>query len=122
MDKKGFIRSIEHIGTGDSLRKFSAHGLVHRNWENFLIKFDTSTDQIKPLNEIIGRDVDVIVRQIYKENVPEPQPCTLHEEILPPAYRKEVIQMMKIAKSRPLNRYTYQFKYNSGLDYYPFSK
>jgi hypothetical protein len=39
------------------------------------------------LEEEYGRDVDIVRRRIFKMETPEEFECTLHEEILPPAYR-----------------------------------
>lgn len=68
--------------------------------------------------EEFGRDIDIVRRRIYKIEEPEEFQCTLHEEMLPPAYRKDVQEMIDIAKRKQKRK----FKYNSGLDYYPFQK
>jgi small subunit ribosomal protein S6 len=39
------------------------------------------------LEEEYGRDVDIVRRRIFRIETPEEFECTLHEEILPPAYR-----------------------------------
>lgn len=49
---------------------------------------------------------------------PEKLECTLHDELQPPAYRKEVHKMMQIAKKYQKEKYPQ----NTGLSYYPFQK
>lgn len=44
--------------------------------------------------------------------------CTLEDEMKPPAYREEVIRMMRIAKKNQKEKYPQ----NTGLTYYPFQK
>lgn len=65
-----------------------------------------------------GRDIDVIRRRIYKKTIQEPYECTLDEEMKPPPYRKDVQDL--IEQARKLDKP--KFKYNTGLDYYPFQK
>lgn len=74
--------------------------------------------KIVDLKDEIGRDVDVIRRRIHKVQPPEYIECTLHEEILPPPYRKDVQDLIKDAKQLDKPK----FEYNTGLDYYPFQK
>lgn len=65
-----------------------------------------------------GRDIDIIRRRIYKKVQPEHKECTLHEELQPAPYRKNVQEL--IADARKLDKP--KFQYNTGLDYYPFQK
>jgi len=92
------------------------------------------------------RDVDIVRLKIYKENKDDKKQCTFDEEMLPPPYRynlwfsmiynlsynvlikifftifflyrPDVQELMKKANKNN----TKKFKYNSGLDYYPFTK
>lgn len=98
--------------------KVSEHGLVHREGTHITIAFDTAPTKIADLKEEFGRDIDIIRRYIFKLEEPEQQPCTLHEEMLPPAYRKDVQKLIEAAKKNQKKKYNY----NSGLDYYPFQK
>lgn len=98
--------------------KVSAHGMVHRQANFFLIEFSAPPASLEDLAEEYTRDVDIVRKRIFKVNEPEKYECTLHEEILPPPYRKDVQEL--IAKARKLDKP--KFKYNSGLDYYPFQK
>lgn len=93
--------------------------MVHKTASTFIIQFDTPPAAIDDLSEEYGRDVDIIRKRIFKVTESEPIECTLHEELLPPAYRKNVQNM--IAEGMKQQSST-KFKHNSGLDYYPFQK
>ncbi|GAB0100442.1 Probable 28S ribosomal protein S6, mitochondrial [Sergentomyia squamirostris] len=122
LDRGGVIRSINSLGTRELPYKISSQGLVHRTGTYFTLEFSVPPKNLEDIDEEYSRDVDIVRRRIYKIedeiNVPKHEPCTLHEELLPPVYRKDVQEMLAIAarKKNP------KFKYNSGLDYYPFSK
>ncbi|XP_038213167.1 probable 28S ribosomal protein S6, mitochondrial [Zerene cesonia] len=120
-DRGGIIRGIENLGFRPMPYKSSAHGLVHKEANYFVFKIDTATKVVADLKEEYGRDVDVIRQHVFKVNEDLDNKCTLEEELLPPAYRKEVQQMIEVGKTQ-VNRFTHKFKYNSGLDYYPFQK
>lgn len=120
-DRGGIIRNIENLGFRPMPYKSSAHGIVHKEANYFLIKMDTATKAVMDLREEYSRDVDVIRQRIYRSQEPADAICTLEEELLPPAYREEVQKMIEVGKTQ-VNRFTYKFKYNSGLDYYPFQK
>jgi len=94
------------------------------------------------------RDVDIVRLKIYKQNKDSKKECTFEEEMLPPPYRydlwfsmiynllynvlikiflslslfvlyrRHVQQLMKKANKNN----TTKFKYNSGQNYYPFTK
>lgn len=124
-EKGGIIRKLENLGTKPTPYKISAHGLVHRQASYFLIEFDTPPKHIADLNEFYGRDIDIIRRRVYK--LPDPLEvtkveCTLHDEIQPPAYRREVQEMIEKGKKDAQYSFSKPFKYNTGLDYYPFQK
>lgn len=74
--------------------------------------------KIEDLLEETTRDVDIVRRAIYKKQPPQEVPCTLDEELQPPPYRKSVQDLVEQAKSLEKPK----FKYNTGLDYYPFQK
>lgn len=96
----------------------SEHGLVHRTGSYFMMHFDSATNCIADFREEYGRDIDIVRATIYKVEPPVPIACTLDEELLPAAYRKEVIKMLEVAKKRDKPKYDPK----SGLDYYPFQK
>ncbi|VVC89136.1 unnamed protein product [Leptidea sinapis] len=120
-DRGGIIRKIENLGFRPMPYKTSAHGIVHREANYFVLKVDTGTNVVSDLKEEYSRDVDVIRQRVYKVNQESTDQCSLEEELLPPAYRKEVQKMIEVGKTQ-VNRFTFKFKYNSGLDYYPFQR
>ncbi|CAG9791995.1 unnamed protein product [Diatraea saccharalis] len=120
-DRGGIIRNIENLGFRPTPYKTSAHGLVHREANYFIIKVDTASQAVADLKEEYSRDVDIIRQRVFKAPTDIQDSCTLEDELLPPAYRKDVQKMIDIGKTQ-VNRFTYKFKYNSGLDYYPFQR
>lgn len=82
------------------------------------MKFDSPTHLIHELQDEYGRDIDIVRRHIFSLEEPKAHTCTLHEEMLPPAYRKEVQRMIAISKRNEKPK----FNSKSGLDYYPFQK
>ncbi|EDW50474.1 probable 28S ribosomal protein S6, mitochondrial [Drosophila sechellia] len=118
LDKGGIIRKLENLGSRALPHKVSEHGVVHREGTHFTIAFDTAPMKIADLKEEFGRDIDIIRRYIFKVEESEKKPCTLHEEMLPPAYRKDVQEIIAAAQKKQKKK----FNYNSCLDYYPFQK
>lgn len=81
--------------------------------------FKTPPKYVEPLVEEYSRDVDILKTLVTKKvEDQEHIQCTLEEETKPPAYRKEVIQMMEAAKRKQKEKYPQ----NTGLSYYPFQK
>ncbi|KAJ8950158.1 hypothetical protein NQ314_008011 [Rhamnusium bicolor] len=117
-DKGGFIRKLENLGTREMPYKTSAHGVVYDRASYFLYEFNVPPSSIDKLFDEYGRDIDIIRRRIYKKKEAETFECTLHDELQPPPYRKNVQDL--IAEARKLDKP--KFKYNTGLDYYPFQK
>ncbi|CAH1099917.1 unnamed protein product [Psylliodes chrysocephalus] len=116
--KGGIIRKLEHLGTRDMPYKISVHGVPYRSASYFLYECNIPPAKIEDILDEYNRDVDVIRRRIFKKNVPETFECTLHEECLPPPYRKDVQELIQQARRSDKPK----FKYNTGLDYYPFQK
>ncbi|XP_033340151.2 mitochondrial ribosomal protein S6 [Megalopta genalis] len=117
----GFIRKLEYWGDKQLPCKTSIHGKVHREAGYFFFSFDAPPISLQDLSDECNRDIDIVRSKIYKPTQTTPPPnyvCTLEEELLPPAYRPSILKLLeakKKTKTRP-------FKYNSGLDYYPFLK
>ncbi|XP_078042443.1 mitochondrial ribosomal protein S6 [Augochlora pura] len=114
----GFIRKIEYWGDKQLPCKTSIHGKVHREAGHYLFCFDIPPIMMHNLVDEYKRDLDIIRTNIYKPNpsTPPKHVCTLEEELLPPAYRASVQKLLETGKRVKTNT----FKYNSGLDYYPF--
>lgn len=120
-NRGGIIRNIENLGFRALPYKTSAHGLIHREANFFVFKVDTATKAVADLKEEYSRDVDIVRQRMFIAQTDCEHSCTLEEEMLPPAYREEVQKMIEIGKTQ-VDRFKYKFKYNSGLDYYPFQK
>ncbi|XP_012277567.1 probable 28S ribosomal protein S6, mitochondrial [Orussus abietinus] len=116
----GFIRKIENLGKKEMPYKISAHQRVHREANYFIIYFDAPPKSLEDIKDHCTRDIDVIRNRIYKQNeVDVSTPCTISEDMKPPTYRADVQKVMEQTKRREA-RNKNKFKYNSGLDYYPF--
>lgn len=124
-DKGGFIRKLENLGTKNLPYKISTHGMPHRIGSYFLITLDVPPTAIEDLDDEYARDVDIVKKTWVKKVEPEKIDCSLQEELLPPAYRKDVQEMLHISKNSKRARKeekTRVWKPNSGLDYYPFQR
>lgn len=100
--------------------RISSKGLVHKQGHFITFEFDVPPQHLEEITEEYSRDIDIIRKRVFNiDPSNEKIQCTLHEESLPPAYRKDVQELLSIAeRKRPKKR----FQYNSGLDYYPFQK
>ncbi|XP_006615456.1 probable 28S ribosomal protein S6, mitochondrial [Apis dorsata] len=117
----GFIRKIENWGIKQLPCKTNIHNATHTHANHFMFCFDSPPSQIIKIQEDCRRNRSIIRVRIYTQNVPsENVKCTFEEEMLPPAYRPNVQKLLEQAKKH--KRYQTKFKYNSGLDYYPFMR
>ncbi|XP_073993583.1 mitochondrial ribosomal protein S6 [Rhodnius prolixus] len=119
-DKGGIIRKIDSLGTQRIPYKTSSHGAAHREASYFVFSFTVPPTKVDLLTEEYSRDIDIIRNRIYKANKEQSFSCTLEEEMKPPPYRQEVIQMIEEGKKKQAK--LPKFKYNTGLSYYPFQK
>ncbi|XP_063695838.1 small ribosomal subunit protein bS6m [Culicoides brevitarsis] len=122
-DHGGFLRKLENFGTKQLPFKMSKNEQTHRVGIHYLMEFDVPPTQIDSLHEEFKRDVDIIRKHIVRKAEPEPVECTLHEELLPAAYRKDVAEMIHKAKNSKKQRQEEKrtvWKSNTGMDYYPF--
>lgn len=119
-DKGGFLRTLNNLGNRELPYRISSKGLVHKQGHFFTFEFDVPPQHLEDIAEEYSRDVDIVRKRIFNiDKAEEPLQCTLHEEMQPPAYRKDVQELIAIAeRKKPKKR----FNYNSGLDYYPFQK
>ncbi|KAL6443236.1 hypothetical protein ACFW04_002868 [Cataglyphis niger] len=143
----GFIRKIENWGVKPFPCKVRAHGHIYKEANHFLIHFDIPPKDLEKILDEYNRDVDIVKLRIFKKYEPIKKNCTFHEEMLPPPYRyilvfhnlqynlytyryilinlfylcrPSVQKLVELAKKRHDDKYA--FKYNSGLNYYPFNK
>ncbi|KZC10822.1 PREDICTED: probable 28S ribosomal protein S6, mitochondrial [Dufourea novaeangliae] len=113
----GIIRKIENWGEKQLPCKASSHGKVHREAGYFFFCFDVPPTSLMKLSDEFNRDIDVIRTRIYKQNpIESNEECTLEQELLPPAYRPSILKLLEEGRRKK----KHEFKYNSGLDYYPF--
>ncbi|XP_076622590.1 mitochondrial ribosomal protein S6 [Colletes latitarsis] len=118
-DKGGFIRKIENWGEKELPCKAKSNGKIYKEACHFLVCFDVPPSLLKNIKDDYMRDVDIVRASIYNKVVPNShQECTLNEELLPPPYRPSVQKLLQLAKNQKSKKN--EFKYNSGLDYYPF--
>lgn len=83
-----------------------------------MYEFHVPPANLYDLKDELHRDVDVVRKSIFQKNEPINFECTLHEELQPAPYRKDVQKLMALAKKKERPK----FEYNTGLDYYPFQK
>ncbi|CAB0043119.1 unnamed protein product [Trichogramma brassicae] len=121
-DKGGFIRQIDNLGLKPLPYRMSANSRIHHEANHFVLHFDAPPTKIVNIQEERLRDVDVVRCKIYNKIVPEEMQCTFHEENLPPAYRPTVQKMVAIGEKAKAKKEKRKFKFNTGLDYYPFQR
>lgn len=56
-------------------------------FSHFLIYFDIPPSQVSKIENDCKRNLSIVRATIYKPSEPSNTECTLHEELLPPAYR-----------------------------------
>lgn len=116
----GVIRKIENLGVKPLPLKNFYNSQTHTKAAHFIFYFNTAPKSLASIRDECNRNLDIIKANIFKEVEPKQMECTLHEELLPPAYRKEVQEMLQMERQKQAKKKTYQ--YNSGLDYYPFQR
>ncbi|XP_050422166.1 probable 28S ribosomal protein S6, mitochondrial [Adelges cooleyi] len=119
----GFIRRIDNLGTADTPWRISSHEAIHKEANYFILEFDVPTQALKPLNNYLTRDIDIIKRTIFRVPGNDPQPaCTLHEELKPPAYRSEVKEMIAIGRRKREREAKKKVQFNTSIDFMPFQR
>ncbi|KAJ8678967.1 hypothetical protein QAD02_014754 [Eretmocerus hayati] len=123
-EKGGFLRKIDNLGKQATPFKMSEWGQTHKEANYFIIYFDTAPKTLIELNAAYKRDADIVRHQIFAANNLEKVQCTFHEEMLPPPFRPDVQKLVEMGarEKRYQDKVDKKFKYNSGLDYYPFQK
>ncbi|XP_050542432.1 probable 28S ribosomal protein S6, mitochondrial [Daktulosphaira vitifoliae] len=119
----GFIRRIDNLGTSKTPWKMSSHDSINKEASYFIVEFDAPNSALKSFNNYLSRDIDIIKRTIFRvtENTSQ-SPCTLHEELKPPAYRSEVQEMIAIGKRKREKEAKKKVQFNTGLDFMPFQR
>jgi len=120
MDKGGYIRKVEHLGTRTLPSKLRAHGARHAEGSYFRVEFDLPPARVADIQDFARRDVDVVRWGVYRVEEAPPAVCTFHEETMPAPYRAEVKEMVASAEAK--ERRKQKFKPNTKLDFYPFQR
>lgn len=119
LQQGGVLRKFQSLGTNPLPFRMKAHNVWHKEGTYFVMKFDAPSSAIETLRDEFRRDIDLIRSQVVKCEEPVKFECTLEEELLPPAYRKDVQKLIDEGKKivKPM------FKQNTpGFDYFPFQK
>nr|CAG4644331.1 EOG090X0EB8 [Lepidurus arcticus] len=86
LDRGGILRKMESLGTKTLPYRLNVHGLRHTEGMYFLMRFDAPPPVIEELKDVCVRDVDIIRPSVSKIEKKVGFPCTLEEELQPPAY------------------------------------
>nr|CAG4645256.1 EOG090X0IQO [Leptodora kindtii] len=119
LDNGGILRQFISLGTQPLPYRMRAHNAWHREGSYFVMKFDSPPSAIATLTDNMRRDIDIIRQGVFKKEGGQQFKCTLEEELKPPAYRKDVEQLVKEGRKveRPM------FRRNApGFDFNPFQK
>lgn len=118
LQKGGVLRKLDNLGFTQLPYKISMDRTPYREANRFIYTFDVPPIELPFLREECKLDVDIIRSVIYLSNENIPYKCTLEEEMQPPAYRKDVKELLKLAKRKEKKYWLPQ----TGIDYYPFSR
>ncbi|OXA57821.1 probable 28S ribosomal protein S6, mitochondrial [Folsomia candida] len=114
---KGVLFGIENLGTRTLPHKIASFGKRYTEGSHFLMRLDLPASSVELLYDEYERDTDILVAGFVREKPIETKDCTLHDELLPPAYREDVKKM--IEQGRKKER---KFRLNTGLSYNPFNR
>ncbi|XP_014219509.1 probable 28S ribosomal protein S6, mitochondrial [Copidosoma floridanum] len=119
----GFIKKIDNLGKQPTPWKMMDNQIAHREAHYFIFHFFAPPAKLESLRKEYNRDVDILkVTILTSEDVKSVKKCTLHEELLPPMYRPDVQKMLEIGAKQKAKTEKHKFKFNTGLDYYPFQR
>lgn len=119
LDNGGILRKFTSLGNNPLPYRIKSTNGWHRDGNYFLIQFDAPTSAVEKVQDALRRETDVIRPHLIKKDNPPQFSCTLQEELQPPAYRKEVDEL--IIEGRKVKKPL--FKRNiPGYDINPFQK
>ncbi|KAK2579585.1 hypothetical protein KPH14_010880 [Odynerus spinipes] len=116
-DNGGIIRKIENLGVKELPCKISFRGETYKQADHFLFYFDVPPSKLASLTDQYKRDIDILRSKIFKQEERDPVKCTLHKELLPPVYRKDVQKLMELAEKKKKEHQRLQ--YSREITYYP---
>ena len=119
LDHGGILRKFTSLGNKPLPYRMKGNNMWHKEATYFLIQFDAPSAAMEQVADAVRRDIDVIRPHFFKMEPKTLFSCTLEEELKPPAYRKDVEDLIQEGRrTKP----TY-FKRNiPGIDYNPFQK
>nr|CAG4645938.1 EOG090X0IQO [Lynceus sp. MCZ IZ 141354] len=119
LNRGGILQKFQSSKTQQLPYTMIANDAKHKTGHYVFITFNAPPAVVEDVNDELQRDLDIIRGSILRVEKPSPFSCTLEEELQPPAYRKEVQEMLaEIEKKKKVF-----FKRNTpNLDYYPFQK
>ena len=97
---------------------------MRQNWTlglYFMVNCDLKTNSIPTIMDEYNRDKDIIQKYIIAADEPVVScPQNYDDELLPPAERPSVNELIKTGRRPPKFRKVWKDK--TGLDYYPFHR
>ena len=117
LDNGGILRKFTSLGNNPLPYRIKSTNGWHRDGNYFLIHFDAPTSAIEKVQDALRRETDVIRPHLLKKETPPSFTCTLQEELQPPAYRKDVQEL--ISEGRKIKKTHYKMNI-PGSDINPF--
>jgi len=100
MANKGYIESIQFLGTRALPLKIHKYGQAFNRGSYFIINYHTPYTARDDIKDNCKRDVDIIRETIFPKESAQEFICSLHDEIKPPAYRADVAKMITEGEER----------------------
>lgn len=123
INEGAILRTLESLGLARPLPyAMTKDGKRYKHGSFFMCKYHAHPDLVGELKEIYERDIDVIHCYIARvvEQL-EAIECTLHQELLSPAYRPEVQKMIVEDRQKRVKIIRGRNKrFNMNVDIYPF--
>uniref|UniRef100_T1JCB3 Small ribosomal subunit protein bS6m n=1 Tax=Strigamia maritima TaxID=126957 RepID=T1JCB3_STRMM len=88
------LTKLENMGSKTLPYKIRSSGKNHTTGNYFLYHFEAAPSAIGQYMDFYDRDIDIIRPTIALKSERKPHICTLEEELLPPAYRKDVADLL----------------------------
>jgi len=118
----GYVRRMQSLGERELPNRKVKKGVKHTLGNYFIMDVDTRVSDL--VKDEYNRDKDIIQHYVFSKGNEEPSVCacaeTLDSEMLPPAERPSVQELVKQGRAPP--RFRKIFQDNTGLDYYPFHR
>jgi len=119
----GYVRRMQSLGERELPNRKIKKGVTHTTGTYFIMDVDAKVKDLINIEDEYNRDKDIIQHYVLsREKKDEPFVCaeTLDAEMLPPAERPSVQDLVKQGRAPP--RFRKIFEDNTGLDYYPFHR